>query len=314
MTTKAEAGKSVPPAVAEFALLDRKELLSDTADLRARLAKYEDAEGRPVDQLSSIAVITGMADALRHVIKELDAEACEDIDYAQVSGALGAYELFGQSLNASPVSAGWMMPTAKQLEQALESVPSFHDLSAELIAPAMLGHLRDVISAGEYGDAYQGAREDLAIWKRRELEAETKIREQDQIIDNLGNALTVLDGATVKQSLTVGGVDERAPLTGEQLYSCYVKANGRASISVDGWHDLDQRDRCVWDSFAAISAPNHSDQVREADRAGYVRAMREVAKHFRLASGKPGKVSLWALHRNRDFAAAPSAGSQVGDV
>lgn len=38
---------------------------------------------------------------------------------------------------------------------------------------------------GEYGDAYQGAREDLAIWKRRALEAEEKIRQQDQIIDNL---------------------------------------------------------------------------------------------------------------------------------
>lgn len=38
---------------------------------------------------------------------------------------------------------------------------------------------------GEYGDAYQGAREDLSIWKRRALEAEEKIREQDQIIDNL---------------------------------------------------------------------------------------------------------------------------------
>lgn len=74
--------------------------------LRARLAKYEDAEGRPVGNHANNAVITGMADALRHVIKELDAEACEDIDYAQVSGALGAYELFGHSLNSSPVSAG----------------------------------------------------------------------------------------------------------------------------------------------------------------------------------------------------------------
>lgn len=39
--------------------------------------------------------------------------------------------------------------------------------------------------AGEYGDAYQGAREDLAIWKRRALEAEQKIHHQEQIIDSL---------------------------------------------------------------------------------------------------------------------------------
>ncbi|MNQ90150.1 hypothetical protein D3C85_1054800 [compost metagenome] len=38
---------------------------------------------------------------------------------------------------------------------------------------------------GEYGDAYQGAREDLAIWKRRALEAEEAIRQKDQIIDHL---------------------------------------------------------------------------------------------------------------------------------
>ncbi len=31
---------------------------------------------------------------------------------------------------------------------------------------------------GEFGDAYQGAREDLAIWKRRALEAEEKLRAQ----------------------------------------------------------------------------------------------------------------------------------------
>lgn len=37
----------------------------------------------------------------------------------------------------------------------------------------------------EFGDAYQGAREDLAIWKRRALEAEAKVRHQDQIIDHL---------------------------------------------------------------------------------------------------------------------------------
>lgn len=99
-------------------------------------------------------------------------------------------------LNSSPASAGWMMPTVKQLEQALESVPSFHDLSTELIAPAMLEHLREVISAGEYGDAYQGARQDLLIWKRRALEAETKVREQDQVIENLGNALNAESGPT----------------------------------------------------------------------------------------------------------------------
>lgn len=39
--------------------------------------------------------------------------------------------------------------------------------------------------SGEYGDAYQGAREDLAIWKRRALEAEERARQLEQINDHL---------------------------------------------------------------------------------------------------------------------------------
>ncbi|MGQ6183045.1 hypothetical protein ACUNGU_08595 [Serratia sp. IR-2025] len=37
----------------------------------------------------------------------------------------------------------------------------------------------------EYGDAYQGAREDLSIWKRRALEAEDKMRHLEKINDHL---------------------------------------------------------------------------------------------------------------------------------
>ena len=48
----------------------------------------------------------------------------------------------------------------------------------------------------EFGDAYQGAREDLAIWKRRALEAEAKVRHQDQIIDQMGEDLNAINGPT----------------------------------------------------------------------------------------------------------------------
>ena len=49
---------------------------------------------------------------------------------------------------------------------------------------------------GEHGDAYQGAREDLAIWKRRALEAEARVRQQDQIIDQMGEDLNAINGPT----------------------------------------------------------------------------------------------------------------------
>ena len=49
---------------------------------------------------------------------------------------------------------------------------------------------------GEYGDAYQGAREDLAIWKRRALEAEKALQEERIITERLGNALNEDNGPT----------------------------------------------------------------------------------------------------------------------
>jgi len=88
--------------------------------IKALKADLADLKTQP-----SIAVITGMAIALRHVIKELDAEACEDIDYAQVSGALAA----GQSLSSSPVSSapshgeqvqdGWQLVPIKPTSEML---------------------------------------------------------------------------------------------------------------------------------------------------------------------------------------------------
>lgn len=68
---------------------------------------------------------------------------------------------------------------------------------AEWIDPVALSSCGPVYDAGwrdgvaeakrlnEKADAYVGAREDLAIWKRRALEAERKLRHQEQIIDYL---------------------------------------------------------------------------------------------------------------------------------
>lgn len=50
--------------------------------------------------------------------------------------------------------------------------------------------------AGEFSDAYQGAREDLAIWKRRALEAEQALREEKILTERLGNALNDENGPT----------------------------------------------------------------------------------------------------------------------
>lgn len=59
---------------------------------------------------------------------------------------------------------------------------------------AMLAAPAQPAAQGEFGDAYQGAREDLAIWKRRALEAEAKVRHQDRIIGCLGEELNAING------------------------------------------------------------------------------------------------------------------------
>ena len=80
--------------------------------LRLNIADYNEHERCYQAEIAALkaqpsgVVVTGMADALRHVVKELDSETPEDIDYAQVSGALGVYTLFGPILNSPPVSAG----------------------------------------------------------------------------------------------------------------------------------------------------------------------------------------------------------------
>ena len=53
------------------------------------------------------------------------------------------------------------------------------------VSPLYAAPVSEAKTQGEYGDAYQGAREDLAIWKRRALEAEEKVLQQEQIIDHL---------------------------------------------------------------------------------------------------------------------------------
>ncbi|MCS3467124.1 hypothetical protein M2401_000845 [Pseudomonas sp. JUb42] len=79
----------------------------------------------------------------------------------------------------------------------------------------------------DFADAYQGAREELAIWKRRALEAEAKVREQDRIIERLGDALNDQNGPTfmgepnvqdengVRPAFSSDGAYRFNPLTGQ---------------------------------------------------------------------------------------------------
>lgn len=80
-------------------------------------------------------------------------------------------------------------PTVKVILPACEPEDSsswdLRDEIARRISSLLAAPIAQTASQSEFGDAYQGAREDLAIWKRRALEAEQKVRQQEQIIDHL---------------------------------------------------------------------------------------------------------------------------------
>lgn len=83
----------------------------------------------------------------------------------------------------------WLQQTIAELESVRDEIPFGIDTNSELELAAFklaLAAMDSVpVESGEYGDVYQGAREDLAIWKRRALEAEESVRRLEQINDHL---------------------------------------------------------------------------------------------------------------------------------
>lgn len=197
-----------------------------------------------------------------------------------------------------PLSSGGGLALA--LMAALESV--VHDervpnevsqeVAAVLIEAQCLNS--SPVSAGEYGDAYQGAREDLAIWKRRALEAESKIREQDQIIDNLGNALNDENGPTFmgEPVIRAGGVDERAAFEAwyETTYGISLEPEFRANHFIGYVNDKANHRWTAWQARAALSAPSHGEQVREV-----VNQCAETCERAKLCSTCAGGLEFPGL-------------------
>ena len=72
----------------------------------------------------------------------------------------------------------------------------------------------------DYADAYQGAREDLAIWKRRALEAESALRTEQKASSRLAAEVNEANGPThlgepvqpERVTLTDLQIDEFLPL------------------------------------------------------------------------------------------------------
>lgn len=94
------------------------------------------------------------------------------------------------------VAQGEMVEVAGRNLRSYLSKASFAMEVDRQAAINCLDVLRSATQQPEFGAPYQGAREDLAIWKRRALEAEHKARHQDQIIYRLTVAMNDLNGPT----------------------------------------------------------------------------------------------------------------------
>ncbi|WCD79189.1 Lar family restriction alleviation protein [Pseudomonas sp. TUM22785] len=83
--------------------------------------------------------------------------------------------------------AGWATPVSKfaeEIEKRLAGYEEAKEHARSVNPPHPLAAL-SAPPAADMADAYVGAREDVAIWKRRALEAEEKVRVLDQRIDQL---------------------------------------------------------------------------------------------------------------------------------
>lgn len=114
---------------------------------------------------------------------------------------------------------GWHTSKGARMEHYIAAgLGMFKVSSAEVLKPST-AHTKspDAAVNGEFGDAYQGAREDLAIWKRRALDAEQALREEVAISGRLVDALNEESGPTFMGEPLVSDKTEAVALLAEAV-------------------------------------------------------------------------------------------------
>lgn len=337
--------RSVPPAVAEFAVGERDQLLARVAELEAerdRLKRSaqanwnEFAEGLKhpsagVDELPDPYgwVAAGRSFTDRDAaIAAAEKTPCVDV-YSRpqmdvvVDRSLqrqGVAEELARQLKASGAEirgmraqlaapAGLVLPERKPANfhwnECIEEVKRLNS-SPGSAAQEGLKTAESHVVLGVDGAARGGAGGVLP--DRDGLVAAVCVL-KSQGLGNLAaavsDALAVLDGATIKQSLTVGVVDERAAFEAwyETTYGISLEPEFRANHFIGYVNDKANHRWTAWQARAALSAPSHGEQARETlgmaiDLIQDLRKDTAVERRLR---------ELYATF-------APSAGSQGGDV
>lgn len=132
-------------------------------------------------------------------------KTCLECGYQDGHDEICQFHAGNRAAQGARVPEGWQLvpvePTPEMLAAGYDAygkghfTPAIIDCYRAMLA-AVPAHPAERQEQGEFGDAYQGAREDLAIWKRRALEAEARVRHQDQIIDQMGEDLNAINGPT----------------------------------------------------------------------------------------------------------------------
>ncbi|GEM_PF-2647563 len=98
-------------------------------------------------------------------------------------------------------------------------------------------HATPQTSTPDFADAYEGAREDLAIWKRRALEAERDLRAERETSSRLVAALNAENGPT--------HMGEPAPQASEAVAAEALEVAREALMEIADLADVDADDRSV---------------------------------------------------------------------
>ncbi|MDS7846589.1 hypothetical protein [Klebsiella michiganensis] len=141
------------------------------------------------------------------------------------------------------------------------------------------------VVSGEYGDAYQGAREDLAIWKRRALEAEKEVQRLSDINDYLvkqeqGEAR--MGEPVIRESAPVVPDDGRADF--EAWVVEYHKGDTAKAQFPDGEDYANAHTRCVWKAWSASRAAMLQAGNSPVIPEGYVLVPKEPTKEMIAAA------------------------------
>jgi len=129
----------------------------------------------PTDTFTAVEMATAAAQGFR------DGQAA--VEQAAAQGERKTFEV--EIPDISAIYDGRSFIPYRSLEAGERLMTVAQHLRIEKQLRAALTRPAQTAPQSEFGDAYQGAREDLAIWKRRALESEQKVRQQEQIIDHL---------------------------------------------------------------------------------------------------------------------------------